>query len=669
MNRNLLFLVGSLAFCSTAYAVTPDFSMSFLNQGKMTSRNDVKVSNCGDIRYSTSAGPKRVKALAPESENSDDLYNIDVLLNEDFASLGEGNMENPTAVNITEENGDLKGLPGWSGVNVYDAGNAVYVDMKFIIDEEAGWGQPEGEIWTPAIKGVAGKTVRLRANVKGVYEDDEMIDSMNCIFMAYSDELPGEHTLIDFPYFHISSDFETEEVTLEIPETISFHIDEESVECPISYVRVKLQPMETPFFISSLEMATVSPKVGVPEGLSFGNFSDEGYTASWDSVEGADKYEVEFFTSEFDSEEFEFILTPYATESVTEPSCDIKIPTDKPTFYQVTAYSGDLPSPVSEMFMVYSALPPKMKEAKLEDGKVTVTWEAQSGAAGTEIFAYRQVNIGDAGKDYNFLDIDFSNATDSDEGDEILWLDDFAYGWAALPYPMIEDGAVSINNSGALWGMPDAKLISTNTYDFSNVTGKVKMIITAKTPDDCGMVVAMGGTDPTSGETITLDVADTELTEEFADYEFELEGNNPETMFLVQADNSLGTLVVRRIQIIADFADNSQIGYPYYSDFVDASTLSFDVPEGEFECIKAVGRTIKQVNVDMMGHAFTIAEAVSGYSDPIYTSEGSKVTSIEGNAMNAEYYTIDGRKISGVNPTDGGMYIKKVGEKATKVIR
>lgn len=674
MKKYLLFLIGGMAFCSAAYAVTPDFSTSISIASRNSYKNSVKVSNSGEVRVSQSVDLRRAKSLLPEEGNQDDLYNVDVLLNEDFSALGAGNMENPTAVNITEENGDLKGLPGWSGVNVYDAGEAVYVDVKTIQFED-GWFEPEGELWTAPVRDVAGKTLRLRVNVKGVFSEEDMADDrtdyMNCIFMAYSDEMPGKRRMIDFPYFSLPYDFENEEVTIEIPETVTFYNDDdEEMECPISEVRVKLQPMDTPYFISSLEIASVSPKVGIPQDLYFCNFSADGYTAVWSAVEGADKYGVQLFTSEFDSEEYSFVLTRHSVVEVTEPRADVVIPTDGPTFFNVTAFIGEQPSPTSELMMVYSALPPQMKEAKLENGKVTVSWTPSDGAAGTEIFSYRQVNVGEAGQDYGFLDIDFSNAADEDEGYDILWLDDYAYGWAALPYPAFEDGSVSINNSGALWGMPSAKLISANTYDFSNAVGKVKMIVTAKTPDDCGMVVAMGGTDPESGETVTLDAYETELTSEFEDYEFELEGSNAETMFLVQADNSLGTLMVRRIQIIANFKDNTEIGYPYYSDYVDGESLTFDAPAEAYDRVKVVGRTIKEITVEDMGYVLTIAEAISAYSDPIFTEVGTGVSEASSEFGPSEFFTIDGRRIRGDRPVDAGIYIEKTaGKTAKRIVR
>ena len=670
MKKHLLFLIGGLSFCTITSATTPDLTGAFLSPTRNLSTNSVKVSKTGDLRFDTSAGPKRAKSLAPEEDNNDDLYNVNVLLNEDFASLGAGNMENPTAVNITEENGDLKGLPGWSGVNVYDAGQAVYVDVK-TIQYEDGWFQPEGELWTAPLRDIAGKTIRLRVNVKGVFSEeamaDERTDYMNCMFMVYSDEMPDQRDMVDFPYFQIPYDFQNEEVTLEIPETVIFYNDDdEEVECPISSLRVKLQPMDTPFFISSLEMAEVSPKVGIPVGLSFCNFSADGYTALWNAVEGADKYKVEFFTSTFDTDEYAFALTSHSVAEVTEPSVNVTIPTDDPTFFKVTAFVGEQPSPTSEMMMVYSALPPEMKEAKIADGKVTVSWTAAKGASGTEIFAYRQVNVGESGKAYPFLDIDFSNATDEEDGSDILWLDDYAYGWAALPYPAFEDGAVSINNSGAFWGMPTAKLISTNTYDFSKTTGKVKMTVTAKTPDGCGMVVAMGGTDPTTGETITLDADETDLTTEFADYEFELEGSNAETMFLVQADNSLGTLAVRRIQIIADFENNSEIGYPFFSDYTEGESLIFSAPTEEYQRVKAVGRTVKQINVEDSGYVFTVAEAISAYSAPIYTEGGLGVAEAAEDTCKTELYTIDGLKVNPQAKAAPGIYVERKGGKVAK---
>lgn len=674
MKQSLLLLMGAFAICSGAYAATPDFSASALSVSRNSHKNSVKVSDAGQMRVNASSEVRHVKSLLPKAASQDDRYNVEVLLKEDFASLGAGNMEDPTAVNITEENGDLKGLPGWSGVNVYDAGQAVYVQINKIMYED-GWFEPEGELWTAPVRDVAGKTLRLRVDVKGVYSEEDMADErtdyMNCIFMAYSDEMPGRRKMIDFPYFHVPYDFETQEVELEIPETISFYNeDDEMVECPISEVRVKLQPSETSFFISSLEIASVSPKVGIPQGLSFCNFSADGYTAVWDAVEDADKYAVQFFTAEFDPEEYGFMLTLHSVLQVTEPRADVVIPTDGPTFFNVTAINGDLLSPTSELLMVYSALPPAMKEAKVEDGKVTVTWDAAEGAAGTEIVAYRQVNVGDAGKDYQFLDIDFSNAPDGDEGYDILWLDDYAFGWAALPYPAFEDGAISINNSGALWGMPDAKLISANTYDFSNVAGKVKMIVTAKTTDYCGMVVAMGGTDPESGETVTLDYdVVSDLTEDFVDYEFELEGSNAETMFLVQADNSLGTLVVRRIQIIADFKDDTEIGYPYFTDYDDVESMEFDAPAEAYDRVKVIGRTIKEINVEDMGYVFTVAQAISAYSDPVFTDISTGVSEAASDLGASEFYTIDGRRLRADRPAAGIYIEKKEGQTFKRIVR
>ena len=54
-------------------------------------------------------------------------------------------MENPTAVNITEPDGMIKGLPGWHGEEVYDAGGCLYVNMSVVEDPEWGFLTPVGE--------------------------------------------------------------------------------------------------------------------------------------------------------------------------------------------------------------------------------------------------------------------------------------------------------------------------------------------------------------------------------------------------------------------------------------------------------------------------------------------------------------------------------------------
>lgn len=667
MNKILLTILTGAAVAATAIATNHEFKAFTRAAGRIADNQAVSVSREGEVRFDKSAPAKKAKLKAAKSE-AGDLYNEEVLLHEDFSSLGAGNMEDPTAINITEPNGELKGLPGWSGVNVYDAGEALYVDVKFVLDEEEGWGQAEGELWTAPVRNVAGKNVSLKVDVKGVSEDEELWDSMNCIFMAYTDEIPGERTMVDFPYFDITTDFETHEVSCYIPETMTFYNeDDEEMECPVSYIRIKMQPMETPFFISDLEVSSVEPKVAIPANLSYSGFSTEGYTARWEAVEGADRYVVNFYTSEFDEDEFSFILTPYATATSDQPFCEVKIPTDMPTFFDVTAYEREQPSPVSETYMVYSAMPPMMNHATAADGKVNVDWTKEAGAAYTEITAYRLVNVGDNGKEYEFLDIDFSNAPET-EGDEMMWLDDYAFGWVALPYPMIEDGAVMIDNSGAMWGMPEARIISANSYDMSEITGKVKMIVTAMTPDYCGMIVATGGIDEETGESVTLDAAATDLTDEYRDYEFELDARNPEIQFLVQADNSLGTLAVKRIRVIADFPDGSEAGYPYFSDLSAGEEMEFETPAEEYNRIKVIGRTIKQINASMFGMTFTIAEAVSRYSDPIFTSgeTGVETTATSGNK--ADMFTIDGRRISS-DSAAAGLYIEKAGDKVVKKIR
>lgn len=665
MKKTLLTLLTGAAVVSTAVAVSPDFKSVTRATSRVADNQAISVSKKGDVRFDNASRVKKAKQNAAISE-TEDLYNVEVLMKEDFSSLNAGNMENPTAVNITESNGDLKGLPGWSGVNVYDAGQALYVDVKFVLNEEEGWGQPEGELWTAPVRNVAGKNMRLKVDVKGVSEDEELYDSMNCIFLAYTDEIPGERRMIDFPYFDITTDFETHEVSCFIPETMTFYNeDDEEVECPVSYIRVKMQPMETPFFITSLELASVEPKVAVPSNLSYSNFSNEGYTARWDAVEGADRYVVEFFTSEFNEDELEFLLTPYETATVEDPSCTIQIPTDMPTFFNVTAYEGEQASPVSEVYMVYSAMPPKMNSAKVADGVVSADWAAEAGATYTEITAYRQVNVGNNGNGYDFLDIDFSGAAD-EEGDEMMWLDNYAYGWVALPYPMMEDGAVMIDNSGAMWGMPEARIISANSYDLSEITGKVKMTVTAMTPDYCGMVVASGGIDAESGETVTLDADETDLTDEFQDYEFELEARNPEAMFLVQADNSLGTLAVRRIHISVDLPEGAEAGYPYFSGLTEGNKIEFGVPSESYDHIQVKGRTIKQITASMWGMTFTIAEAISRYSDPIIASQETGVGTLS-ESGNVELFTVDGRRVS--SESAAGLYIEKTGGKAVKRIR
>ena len=489
--------------------------------------------------------------------------------------------------------------------------------------------------------------------------------------LGLSDMIPDDQKLIDFPYVNLTDEWQDVTVDVALPEKVELWSEEieDDIECPLTGIRIKLQPRETPFYLDDMVVQTLTPKVAIPGNLSYRNFTDSGFTASWDAVEGADSYSVYTYDAEYDPEQYSFLLTLNKVYTSTSNSVDVEMDTKGVIYFNVVAHKGDLISPESEPLMVFSVTPPALNDAEnISEEKFDISWTPANGADGTEIWAYRMNTLGEAASDYPFLELNFADTPDTPSSAQVLFLDDYAYGWAAFPYPSFYDGAIVLDNGSAWMTGEDAKLISTGAYDLSSISGKVKVTVTASTYDYVGFIIASGGIDETTGQMETLEAFEVpELTEDWNDYVFELEAKNPQTMFIIQVNN-LGVLAIRDIKVEASFPAGAVISYPYFTEYTDSDHLTVPMPENESERIRYIGRSIKDLVVSIDGEERLLEEAISDYSAPKFVDLKTGVTSVDATEQESRFYTLDGIYVGKERPAQKGIYIRRNAESASKVI-
>ncbi len=678
MQKFLLFLASATTCLGMAATPTDGLSWKSAGIGNSASGTSINVDRHGKASYrknpvSGTFDRERtnIAAKTPSRVSEADLFNIKTILDEDFKSLTNGNMENPTAVNITEPDGMIKGLPGWHGEEVYDAGGCLYVNMSVVEDPEWGFLTPVGEIFTPDLATDGAPTVRIRFRVKGVPTDEDMFDSLNIIVLGLSDMIPDDQKLIDFPYVNLTDEWQDVSVEVELPEEIALWSDEadDDVDCPLTGIRIKLQPRETPFYLDDVIVETLTPKVAVPQNLSYTEFSDSGFTAEWDAVEGADSYTVYAFDAEFDAEQYAFNLTLNKEYETSTNSVNVEMDTKGVIYFSVVAHKDGMISPASEPVMVFSVTAPEMHDATdISDTGFNIGWTPANGADGTEIWAYRMNTLNGDAADYPYLKLDFANTSDNPASSQVLFLDEYAYGWAAMPYPSFYDGAIVLDNNSAWMTGQDAKLMSTGAYDLSSITGKVKVYVTACTYDYSGLVVASGGYDEKTESIVTMDACEIpELTEDWKEYTFEVEAKNPQTMFIIQALN-LGVLAIRDVRIEASFPSGAVIGYPYFTQFSEDDSMSIAMPSEECERVKYIGRSVKDLIVSIDGQDQLLNEAISNYSSPKYVDVMTGIESVETSSATSVFYTIDGIYAGDKCPSQKGIYIKRCGNSTSKII-
>lgn len=613
---------------------------------------------------------KATKLRRLESSDPDGLYNITTLLSEDF-SIFQGDDNDPTAINVTNEDGTIKGLPSWWGADVYAADRCAYVDCHKVYEEDDPYVfQVEGQINTAVIPIEDAESVQIKFRAKSApYDDSEHWEALNVIVMCVSDEMPGVARMVDFDWDGVAPNWNDEYwFNFEIPETFVYHGEEEDITLPLTGIYVRFYTTGIPFYLGDLRVETRSAKVVMPQNLGFKNFTEEGYVATWDAVEVADKYVVNVFNANFDEENYSFVLTEAQTLETSANEIEVNIDTAGLTYFMVTAYEGAQPSPTTEPFPVFGVLPPVMNPiSNPGEDSFNVSWQPANGATLTEVWAYRQLKTVEALSDYPFVTLDFSGV-DYEYSGGAMNLDKFAYGWMASPSAEIDGGVIILDNYGALWGNPYAQLISVGAYDFSDIEGKVKVKVMARSEEGCGIVVATGGYDEEADTILTMDAdAVEELSADLTEYTFELEAKNSRTMFIIQVIG-FDVVEIQSVTVEASFPQGAEIGWPYKDIYTQESSAVLAYPEdAEYDRVKVTGRSIKSITAEIFGSDYTIMEATSNFSDPVYVDSPSLVGVINPETEVPVYYNIDGTVVGNTYPVNNGIYIEKRGAKAKKI--
>ena len=663
--RFAYFIVFLTLFCmykTITLFVTAGLAAVTLANAQLT---EIDWSRPAHITRAAEVSPK--KALPKKIVGGDELYDYRVLMTEDFSKMTEGSVGAPGSEYLDAEDHSIPdkyfSTPGWAGYRVKQAGGAVYIETRDESEDEE-MHFPQGELMTSEIEintnGV--HDVTICARVKSEVPDNELL--VIPLAHAYSGAfgiMTGEE---------ITEEWSDVEITVELPEAFSDWNDEgEQVLVPITTCVFKLGGSVGPIYIDEISLVDKAPKVAIPQNLGYKNFSDDGFTAVWDAVEGADKYILNVNTLKL--VDGEYVPTPFIEQKeVTGTSYDIAVPTQGALSFTVEAVKGDLRSPVSDVFKVFDVMPPVMKEAEnITESDFTARWDAAKGAAGYEVWAYKGFKA-DADVDgYVLAKLDFSGMTEPGEdfeGDEVMWLDEYAPGWSACCYPEPVAGGLKMDNSAAMYGQQSR--FQSCEYDLSNAGGKVNVSITACSEAGMTILAALGGADET-GTFETLDYKEITLTPEMKTYTVTLEGGVAQSLvgiYMVDYND----MIVADITVTQDLKAGESIYTPYAYDYVEGETsVDLQFPEGEFTNVKCAARSFKYEYMEFFGMQFVMDQAVSAFSAPIFVEKSSGVHEIgvDNPDTEAVYYDLQGRKCPADNLVPG-IYIRKADGKAEKIL-
>lgn len=239
-----------------------------------------------------------IHATAPAKRAPHDV----TLLSENFDKFAAGSEAAPDATDLCLEKNDwcidpsLLQTPGWNGGGIYQAGGSAYIYTYF---DDYSQNFYLGYLESPRFDTSASRgefIVCFRA--RSVQEQD---------WLGVCG-VPQNHNEAKQKWAVIGKEWGYYEVTLG---------------CGDENTCVQFEPMSDACFIDDVRVIQVvddgegeeRPALATPEPLPVDDFTDEGYTARWKAVNGADDYAVYNYlyrTATADGEEFDYINTDFS---------------------------------------------------------------------------------------------------------------------------------------------------------------------------------------------------------------------------------------------------------------------------------------------------------------------------------------------------------------------
>lgn len=596
-------------------------------------------------------------------------YNEEILMDVDLTSFTDGSVEQP--VNITNSDGTLNGLPGWTGYEVYSAGGGVLVKASLE-------GSSNYAYMVPAFTDAKDyKLLRYEVNYttpkySSIITGMDMMSSYllygNTELVPQAYQTPGEHYTDDM-------DLDKEHTTnwlIDIPDGdfAMYSADGSGTyfgDYPVNAISVNLQSYWNSYMlVKGVKVTGLTPVLADPANLAVNSYSTTRAEVSWDAIDGAESYVVRCYSNAQYFGNGQYGVGAYDQYIVSEPGISIDVDTSEAAaIVEVFALGKDTRSRSAQV-VIFDIPTPTFDQPEIINNQIRTTWSVDPVNYATHFEALAGTLVMKDTPDFVAAHISTENMADASSADGDLYLSDDEKTWIGYGASMeLKEGILTATPNWWSSGV----ILSDAAYDFSEATSNVKVSFTAKAEGNVtGSVYFVDRDDAIQGlgifqqqradissdwDTYTLEFTPTDC----ARIEMHLDGN--------------GTVMLKDITITCDMPANAMFYKPYYSVNYNTAGMhgvqtDIDLP-AEYDAIKIWGAALR---AEYYSWDPTAVGRVlwSQYSEPVFISEGSAINQIgTGNATSAQpvYYNLQGIRVD--NPTSG-IYIKVTGDKKEKVV-
>lgn len=605
----------------------------------------IMLHGCSDADMSTLTADN-FKVSSPDAipiPGEDDIaYKEIVLIDEDFSGVG-GSESTPIA--LEKEGHYLNGLEGWRGMDAYGIGGAVLIRG---LNGTSGWAQiaPPKAAFTHDMS--SGHMVRVNIEAKVVNLSPNAIDyngnpyeGINGTSMVGSTECPegwrwGGNSM-DFNFW-INSVDEWKSFSSDINVRGSGSLLEDSFDIDnpaelgvyeYNNYSARLCPqMGSDIAIRKYQLIELIPEVSDIPTWEITEYNADGFSLGWNTVDGADRYVVDLYEGDPGG----YSMNHVERKIVTNPSVSFEIQTsdERGLFVNMFACKEDKRSPLSPTRRIFSVNTPSFGPLnKPVNGKMTVPFTSDPATHELEVYALAGKKVTEATPDFRIATISFANYPDSEANDNTPYtasLHDQASGWIMYPAASFEGGAFKCNNTNAFWGMSDFMTIAgRSAYDFSDVNGKIKVKVTAKTDGNCMMTVSLNTFDRIERYFMPYSSDAKNLTGEYQTHEFELDPKGNDNVFIYITTGGADTNYIKDVTVTCDLEAGQTLLLPFLAGSLDLkgkniSSGKFELePPSGFDRIRVTGQSYRGL-LDSEGKLYYNARSLfskaSEYPEP-----------------------------------------------------
>lgn len=604
-------------------------------------------------------------------------YASSVILEQDFSGIG-GTEESP--VDILDSDFNIVGYDGWRGVGLKGAGGKILVQCNGNPDAQF---VPKRATFT---KGNRGR-VTIEASVAELSSTAAMFSNWEYLMftgMVGSTDSPngwkwGGNTSdfnVDLPA-DLSTTTATKEVALiesgillddnlaswDIIELGEYNVNQLSA-------RIK-SGNESNIYIKSYKVEELVPQLGNIQSYKFDDYSADGFSASWEPVEGAERYVASLYIGDAKG----YYPSLLDKKIVSEPNVSFTADTSDGRFLYIMVYAVNSESRGNDgaIYRVFQVNTPSVGPVdKPVDNKITVPFTCDTFAHELQIYALAGKTNDEAVADFTIADVDFSDYSGIGTSAQAYtyYLENMP-GWMIYPLPVYDDGAFKGNNGQASWGATDYQTVEGRcAYDFSNIDGNVNIDVTARTAGSCFLTASLVTFDENERYFRPFVSESQLLTSEYQTLHFSLDPQYQENVFVRISIGGDTDNWIKDVRVSCALPAKSTFMHPYLSGALDlrnssatAGQFELNVPEN-VDKVRVAAQAYRAL-IDSEGTLYYNARSPFAVTDLQIPSSGiSDILDGNGNSTPV-YYNLQGLS---VNDMGAGVYIKVVDGKSSKVI-